>query len=224
MRGICHILLHLYYVLIAAVIVYGDRLATAGLPYGFLNELRSAISIEVFVGILVFMDLARAPDCDISCSRTVFGFLAYLPLKPFLRSHRGWYHSVWAAAYVAAICTALMTAIAYAAMTYLPLWISGVRLGELAATVYVLSFSSYVLHLAEDTLTVGGLKWSSLRLRGLIRTGRSDLVLTLLMILTSLVILIATYIVTSTLSYSGIAAAATLVVEYGLIISAGSLR
>ncbi|MCS7099054.1 MAG: metal-dependent hydrolase [Sulfolobales archaeon] len=218
MRGAYHVALHAYYALLYLAFLYGDRfVASTNSLDEFLKFLESLAQLEVVLALLVFMDIARAPDCDISCRSTVLGFLAHIPVKPFLRSHRGWYHSLWAATYVSAASSAIVAAAAYSLRATVGL-LSDLSVRRLAAVVFSSSLLSYALHLVEDSLTRRGIDWFGTKIRGPAVTGRSDLYYTVVLVALSASTLLLVYMVTGTLSTSSLAGGAALAATYALLV------
>lgn len=227
MRGIFHVALHVYYILLSLMFLYGDALAaSASSLEEFLRSLKSLVRLEIVTAILVFIDIARAPDCDILCRGTVLGYLAHIPAKPFLKSHRGWYHSLWAAIYVSSASSAIVTSLFYLLKTAVGLWNTDFEFSiyRVATTVFSVSLLSYTLHLIEDSLTMRGVDWFGRRIRGPVSTGRSDLYFTLLLIIFSSSIAVLVYIMTKEVSTSAVAGGLVLTAIYGLLALSRSWR
>lgn len=219
-RGIYHTALHAYYLMLSLVYAYGDALASSpSILEGFAVFLRNLARVELVIAAAVFMDMARAPDCDISCRGTTLGSLAYLLVKPFVRSHRGGYHTVWAAIYAAVVSTTVVTAAMYALTASAVLIKIDVPFSTyyIATATFSASFLSYCLHLVEDSLTKRGVAWSSRRIRGPVSTGVSDLEFTLMFMSVSITGVLAAYLATGTPSTSALAGIAALAFVFALL-------
>lgn len=225
-RGSLHLALHAYYVLLALAFLYGDSLASSGSWSELAARLWGLARAELAVAVAVFMDVARAPDCDVSCRGSLLGLLAYAPVSPLVRSHRGWYHSLWAALYVAGFCAALVALLAHAlglAAGYIGV---GAKLptGAVAAATFAAALSSYCLHLAEDSLTRGGVRWLGWlgpRVRGPASTGRSDAYAASLLVAVSALAALAAYRVSGSPSTSALVGALALALCFALMVRAG---
>jgi membrane-bound metal-dependent hydrolase YbcI (DUF457 family) len=187
MRGLLHLVLHIYYLALALAVVYGG---TASTPSSTLEPI---LRVETLVPVLVFLDLARAPDCDLGYCRSLLGRVGYALVKPFVRRHRGWYHSIWASLYVASL-TAAVTYLVALYVEYL-----GIAVPKLGITraVFLAALSSYTLHLLEDGLTVRGVEVLGLRIRGFARTGSTDTLVAVLLVLPSATSTVVHYLTTA---------------------------
>lgn len=209
MRGLCHVLLRIYYVTLGLTLLYGDKLVTTYLTQGVSGLLKVLTGLELLEFIVfaaVFIDIARAPDCDVVCSGTVLGYIAHIPVKPFLRTHRGWYHSVWVAIYVSVVISAVVTVLAMGVnIISNHLGFGAVLpLVKLAITAFSASFLSYLFHLVEDSLTLRGIRWFGVRTRGPLRTGSSDIVVVSAIVLTSALATWVAYYFTGSLSQGAV--------------------
>jgi membrane-bound metal-dependent hydrolase YbcI (DUF457 family) len=216
MRGSCHVLLHAYYVVLGIALLYGDELLSTYVDQGVAGPLRLLANLELLIFVAVFMDVARAPDCDVACGGTLLGYIAHIPVKPFLRTHRGWYHSVWAAIYMSGVASAVVAALTATVnavsehVGFGPV-LSLVRLG---ATAFSASFLSYLLHLAEDSLTLRGVRWLGTRVRGPLRTGGTDIVAASIIVLTSALTTWVAYYATRSLSRGALLGALVLIAMF----------
>jgi membrane-bound metal-dependent hydrolase YbcI (DUF457 family) len=188
MRGLLHLVLHIYYLTLALAIVYGGttELNTS-------NVLGSVLRVETLIPVLVFLDLARAPDCDLGSCRSLLGSLGYTLVKSFVRRHRGWYHSVWASLYIASL-TAVITYLVALYVEYLGIVVP--KLG-ITRTTFLTALLSYTLHLLEDGLTVRGVKLLGVRIRSFARTGSTDTLVATLLVLPSAISTVVHYITTA---------------------------
>lgn len=221
MRGVFHVSLHAYYVLLALFFLYGDTLATLESWQELAAFLGGLPLVEVFVAVALFIDVSRAPDCDISCRGTALGYVAYLLVKPFAKPHRGWYHSVWAAIYVASLSTVLLTPPIYA-LQALALFLGAelrFSIYRVASAAFSASFLSYCLHLIEDSLTKRGVDWFGYRVRGPATTGTSDFYVTALLVATSAGGILVTYSTTRALGISALLGLVVLLIDFALLIT-----
>jgi len=207
MRGSLHLVLHIYYLALGLAVLYGNTIASNP-----ADALRLLLRAEVAVPTLVFLDLAKAPDCDLGSCGSFFGRACYTLVKPFVRRHRGWYHSVWASLYVASLA---------ALATYLvALWVGSLGIAKLdpgvPRLVFLVALSSYTLHLLEDGLTVRGVGLLGVRLRSFARTGSTDTLAAALLVLPSATALVVHYTATAraNLSASATVGLATLTLTY----------
>jgi len=207
MRGLLHLALHTYYLALGLAVLHGSTIASN--PAGALGLL---LRTETLVPALVFLDLARAPDCDLGSCRSLLGRVCYALVRPFVRRHRGWYHGVWASLYVASLV---------ALATYLvALWVGSLGVAKLnpeaPRSVFLASLSSYTLHLLEDGLTVRGVRVLGVRLRGFARTGSTDALVAALLVLPSATALVVHYVATAraSLPTSAAVGAITLALTY----------
>lgn len=219
MRGSCHALLRIHYITLGLALLYGDELVSAYFAQGvsgLLKVFSSLEFIELITFVVIFVDIARAPDCDIACSGTVLGYIAHIPVKPFLRSHRGWYHSVWAAIYVSGVTSAVTAVLAIGVNVVSEhLGFSAVLpLVKLVITAFSASFLSYLLHLVEDSLTLRGIRWLGMRARGPLRTGSSDIVAVAAIVLTSALVTYITYYLSGSLSQGALLGFLILIVVF----------
>ncbi len=210
MRGTLHLLLHIYYLALALMMLYGDAISTSN-PF---NTLELVLRAETLLPALVFLDVARAPDCDLGSCRSLLGRVCYTLVKPFVRKHRGWYHSVWASLYVASLTTVL---------TYLVApWLGSLGMpipgSDVPRLVFLAVLSSYNLHLLEDGLTVRGVKVLGVRLRSFARTGSTDTLVAVLLILPSSTALVVYYIATARAGISATIGATVLVLTYTALV------
>lgn len=219
MRGVFHLALHSYYVLLVLSFLYGDTSISLESWQEFAAFLKGLPLAQVAVAIFVFIDASRAPDCDVSCRGTTLGYISYLLVKPFVRSHRGWYHSVWAAIYVASFTSIIVTLVVYTLSVFTNYFDIVVQLPThtIAYTAFSASFLSYCLHLAEDSLTKRGVSWFGYRIRGPVSTGATDLHYTFLLIATSAISVVAAYLVTSSVSSSALAGLIVLLLDFILL-------
>lgn len=219
MRGVLHVVLHSYYVLLALAFLYGDSVASLRSWGEFVTFLRGLPVVEVAIAVLLFVDVSRAPDCDISCRGTFMGYIAHLPVRPLMRKHRGWYHSVWAAVYVSCLSAVLLSILAYAieASSYALGVLPQLSVYRTAVTAFSASFLSFCLHLVEDSLTKRGVSWFGRKVRGPISTGASDSHLALLMITTSAGGAAAAYLATGTVGGSALLGMLVLMMEFALL-------
>jgi membrane-bound metal-dependent hydrolase YbcI (DUF457 family) len=206
MRGSLHLVLHTYYLALALMILYGDAISTSNL----FSALELVLRAETLLPVLVFLDVARAPDCDLGSCRSFLGKVCYTLVKPFVRKHRGWYHSFWASLYVASLTTVL---------TYLvALWLGSLGIPRpgsgVSYSVFLAALSSYNLHLLEDGLTVKGVEVLGVRLRGFARTGSTDALVAVLLVLPSSTALAIHYMATARAGISATVGAAVLVLTY----------
>ncbi len=226
MRGSVHAALHAYYVLLVLALLYGDSLASSGSWEELASRLWSLARAELVVAVAVFMDVSRAPDCDISCRGSVLGLAAYAPASPLVKSHRGWYHSVWAALYVACFCAALTALLAHALLLVADSLGVELRLsvGPATLAVFASSLLSYCLHLAEDSLTRSGVRWLGRlgpRVRGPVSTGRSDAYAAALLVGTSAVAAAISYPLTRSFAASALVGILALALDFALLTRAG---
>ncbi len=227
MRGSAHVALHAYYVLLALVLLYGDPLASSSTLGELSARLLELVRAEHVLAVLVFMDVSRAPDCDVSCRGSVLGLVAYAPVSPLVKSHRGLYHSVWAALYVAGFCAALVALVVHALGVLagslgVPF---GISASYAALAAFAASFTSYCLHLAEDSLTKSGVRWLGWfgpRIRGPASTGSSDAYAAVLLAGPSAAVAMLAYLVTESFATSALAGFLVLALDFALLARVGS--
>ncbi|MEM1623632.1 MAG: metal-dependent hydrolase [Sulfolobales archaeon] len=219
MRGILHVVLHGYYVLLTLAFLYGDTIASQGSWLEPETLLRGLPLAQVAIAVAIFMDASRAPDCDISCKGTILGYVAHVFAKPFVRSHRGWYHSVWAAVYVASLTSILVALVVHTLSVFASYFSRVFHLSTTLAayTAFSASLLSYSLHLVEDSLTKRGVNWFGYRIKGPITTGATDIQYTLLLVTTSASSAVATYVLTNSVSISALVGLLVILLDFTLL-------
>ncbi|MEM3132530.1 MAG: metal-dependent hydrolase [Sulfolobales archaeon] len=220
MRGVLHVVLHGYYVLLTLTFLYGDTITSKGSWPELATLLRGLPLAQVAIAVAIFMDTSRAPDCDISCKGTILGYVAYLLAKPFVRSHRGWYHSVWAAVYVAGLTSIVVALVVHTLSVFAGYFGIVFHLSTTSAayTAFSASLLSYSLHLVEDSLTKKGVSWFGYRIKGPVSTGATDVHYAFLLIATSASSAVATYVLVNSVSISALVGLLVILLDFTLLI------